>query len=121
MADGTLFVPFFSDESDKAPQYLRIIRGEVVDVINQPENYSHNQHTYTIVRDASSPSDHLKVTDAIGNTVVYPLAVAVSRAFIPTSKGCFIHNEGYSAMPLGYNNDKTGNPYGTRVLSNSSC
>ena len=24
-------------------------------------------------------------------------------------------------MPLGYNNDKTGNPYGTRVLSNSGC
>ena len=26
-----------------------------------------------------------------------------------------------AAMPLGYNNDKKGNPYGTRVLSNSSC
>lgn len=98
MTDGALSVPFFSDESGKAPQYLRIIRGEVIDVINQPENYSHNQHTYTIVRDASSPSDHLKVTDAIGNTVEYPLAVAVSRTFIPTSKGCLIHNEGYSAM-----------------------
>ncbi|MBR3018154.1 MAG: hypothetical protein IKH57_13950 [Clostridia bacterium] len=24
-------------------------------------------------------------------------------------------------VPLGYNNDKTGNPYSTRVLSNSSC
>ena len=98
MTDGTLSVPIFPEESDKAPQYLRIIRGEVVDVINQPENYSHNQHTYTIVRDASAPSDHIKVTDATGNTVEYPLAAAVSRAFIPTSKGCLIHNEGYSAM-----------------------
>jgi len=24
-------------------------------------------------------------------------------------------------VPLGYNNDKTGNPYGTRVLSDSGC
>ena len=29
-----------------------------------------------------------------------------------------VHREG---VPLGYNNDKTGNPYGTRVLSNSGC
>ncbi len=24
-------------------------------------------------------------------------------------------------VPLGYNNDKTGNPYGTRLLSESDC
>ena len=29
-----------------------------------------------------------------------------------------VHGKG---VPLGYNNDKTGNPYGTRVLSNSGC
>ena len=35
---------------------------------------------------------------------------------IPGPEG--IHHIG---VPLGYNNDKTGNPYGTRVLSDSGC
>lgn len=32
-----------------------------------------------------------------------------------------INQQADVTVPLGYNNDKTGNPYGTRVLNNSAC
>lgn len=32
-----------------------------------------------------------------------------------------VDQKGDVRVPLGYNNDKTGNPYGTRVLSDSGC
>ena len=32
-----------------------------------------------------------------------------------------VYQQTHMAVPLGYNNDKTGNPYGTRVLSDSGC
>ena len=32
-----------------------------------------------------------------------------------------VDQQAHMAVPLGYNNDKTGNPYGTRVLNNSGC
>ena len=43
----------------------------------------------------------------------------------PDLRGFHVHTgikkHGTECVPLGYNNDKTGNPYGTRVLSDSGC
>ena len=48
--------------------------------------------------------------------------IAVAQPFLNLLHGHAVsQQEAGTAVPLGYNNDKTGNPYGTRVLSDSGC
>ena len=74
-----------------------------------------------IVKDLIGGVD-LGVVVQVGVDVAGGADVAVAEPFLNVLEGYAVGVEqGRTGVPLGYNNDKTGNPYGTRVLSNSGC
>lgn len=105
LADGTLSIPFFAEETDKAPKYLHVAHGKVAGIADHPEYFTLNMNRYAVVADQYEYRERIIMIDECGNETDLPLEPATLRALIPDSSGLLVHNEGYGRLLYRINAD----------------